>query len=207
MGSQADHKAEALGGSGSLADRELAYFGGGAKGTNPRNLAIPGVWTCPPATSTASVAPGNGVARLLGLFLPPCRLDRIGFEVSAAGTAGTAFARAVMWKAASDEFPGDVAIDTGRILADVAGAKNAVIDYRHPGGLLWLATITQGAPVTNASLRVVGGPGSQVLLSAQPTSVVVTAFVTDAAILDAPPNRPAGSFIGANAPLTSVRFA
>jgi hypothetical protein len=172
-------------------------------GASPTPLAPSGQWVTT-GTSTSTTTFANGVARIFPLGLPPCSIDRLGFEVTVVGGAG-ALTRVCAWFD-NNGVPGLLAADGGQIATDVgATVKNATVAITHPGGRLWVAAINQvGAPT--ATLRYISASNEQVVTAAQPTTE--TGLVWVSTIAAAPGDNPAGSYLaGSLPPRVSVRIA
>lgn len=72
-------------------------------------------------------------------------VDRIGINVTVAGTAGK-LARLMVYYATADALPGDLLLDAGTVAVDTTGAKEITIALTLPQGLLFTAVVSDGAP-------------------------------------------------------------
>jgi hypothetical protein len=154
-------------------------------------FAPSGNWVSVPSSGAGTQAvPLNG-ARIDWIDLPPCQIDRLGFEVTVLGAAGS-LTRVCAWFDSGFGGPGLLAADGGQIATDgTTGVKSAVVAIVHPGGRLWVCAINQGAAAP-ATLRCVSTSPHQVVASGQPTTDTVPAWT--ATIPGVPPNNPVGFF-------------
>jgi hypothetical protein len=126
-----------------------------------------------PSTETAHYRTGGGyVANPIGgswssntaangtlLFIPfvapaTTTIDRIGIEVTSAGTAAASVHRLGIW-ADSSNVPGTLLVDAGTVATDSTGFKEATISQSVTVGTqYWLGVVQQGAPATRATIRV-----------------------------------------------------
>lgn len=158
----------------------------------PKLYAPTGRWISPSLGGNGASVFANGNARVLSIELPPRTVTQLACEVTTAGSAATSFVRIVAW-ADNNGLPGAIVADSARILADTIGFKTAVVSINHPGGLLWVAAINQGAPAVDATLRFISSSGRQTIGDALNVGLN-HAYVIDASVLDAPTANPVGTF-------------
>jgi hypothetical protein len=92
--------------------------------------------------------------------------DRIGFEVTGAGTASTSLARLGIWSN-TDGAPGTLLLDAGTVLTDSTGVKEITISQALVANTVyWLGVAQQGAPATVATIRCVLGTSQAMIGSA-----------------------------------------
>lgn len=114
------------------------------------------------------------------LFFTPIMLavgrtaDRIGIDVTSAGTAATSVHRVGIWQD-SDGAPGTLLLDAGTTATDSTGLKEITISQALAANTLyWLGVAQQGAPATLATLRALSS-SSQAMIgtasSATPTGI------------------------------------
>jgi hypothetical protein len=86
--------------------------------------------------------------------------DRIGIEVTSAGTASVSVHRLGIW-ADSGGAPGTLLVDAGTVATDSTGLKEVTISQALAANTLyWLGVVQQGAPGTTATIRVCSTFGS-----------------------------------------------
>lgn len=80
--------------------------------------------------------------------------DRIGIEVTVGGTASVSVHRIGIW-ADSNGVPGALLVDAGTVATDTFGMKEVTISQALAANTVyWLGVAQQGAPATNATVRV-----------------------------------------------------
>jgi hypothetical protein len=123
----------------------------------PINRATSNVYCSFPVAqgSQNAFAYNNGSIVFVPMMLAVGRTaDRIGIEVTIAGTAATSVHRLGIW-ADSSGVPGTLLVDAGTVATDSTGLKEATISQALAANTLyWLGAVQQGAPGTNATLRV-----------------------------------------------------
>jgi hypothetical protein len=124
----------------------------------PINRATSNVYCSFPVSvgGTGTFAFTNGVVNFMPIMLAVGRTaDRIGIEVTGAGTAATSVHRLGIW-ADSSGVPGTLLVDAGTVATDATGLKEATISQALAANTLyWLGVVQQGAPAATATLRVV----------------------------------------------------
>lgn len=119
----------------------------------PTTFLRAGTYHVPPQTA-ATASFGNGNARAVPIWLPRAvTLDRIGLEVTTAGATGALY-RLGIFDDDGNGLPSTVRLDAGTVDAATTGAKELTISHLLGPGLFWLAGAQQGAPATNATVRV-----------------------------------------------------
>jgi hypothetical protein len=105
--------------------------------------------------------PANGTLIFTSFVAPATTtIDRIGIDVSSAGTAAVSVHRLGIW-ANSSNVPGTLLVDAGTVATDSTGFKEITISQSVTVGTrYWLGVVQQGAPATRATIRVglVTGP-------------------------------------------------
>jgi hypothetical protein len=129
----------------------------------PINRATSNVY-CSFPVSVGSQTPHtftNGLVLFVPMMLAVGRTaDRIGIEVTVAGTAATSVHRLGIW-ADSSGVPGTLLVDAGTVATDSTGLKEVTISQALAANTLyWLGVVQQGAPGTTATLRVCSTFGS-----------------------------------------------
>jgi hypothetical protein len=108
--------------------------------------------------------------------------DRIGIEVTTAGTAAVSVHRLGIW-ADSGGVPGTLLVDAGTVATDSTGLKEVTISQALAANTLyWLGVVQQGAPGTTATIRVCVTFGSH-MTDSNPSAVpsgVLASSVTGA---------------------------
>lgn len=80
--------------------------------------------------------------------------DRIGIEVTTAGTASVSVHRIGIW-ADNNGVPGTLLVDAGTVATDSTGLKEVTISQTLAANTVyWLGVVQQGAPATTATIRV-----------------------------------------------------
>ena len=129
----------------------------------PINRATSNVYCSFPvsAGSQTTVAHPNGSIMFVPMMLAVGRTaDRIGIEVTSAGTAAVSVHRLGIW-ADSGGVPGTLLVDAGTVATDSTGLKEVTISQALAANTLyWLGAVQQGAPGTNATIRVCSTFGS-----------------------------------------------
>jgi hypothetical protein len=106
--------------------------------------------------STSSKNNGDLWAALC--FLPPGLIDRLCIEVTTAGSAGAVIRLGAYAFSPTGSLPvGGLLVDGGTVDATTTGAKEITVSLNHPGGPIYLAAATQGAPTTLPVVRAQGG--------------------------------------------------
>ena len=97
----------------------------------------------------------NGSVLFVPMMLAVGRTaDRIGMEVTGAGTAATSVHRLGIW-ADSGGVPGTLLVDAGTVATDSTGLKEVTISQVLAANTLyWLGVVQQGAPAATATIRV-----------------------------------------------------
>jgi hypothetical protein len=119
------------------------YRTGGGYVANP----IGGSW------STNNEA--DGVLLFLSFIAPATTtIDRIGIDITGAGTAAVSVHRLGIW-ANSSNAPGTLLVDAGTVATDSTGFKEITISQSVTVGTrYWLGVVQQGAPATRGTYRV-----------------------------------------------------
>ncbi len=110
--------------------------------------------------STTTVVPTASELRLLPLYVPvPRSIDRVGCNVSTAGTAGHVARLGVYNADPTSGLPTTVLVDAGTVAVDTTGMKEVVVSATLHG-LHWLCLTAQSGTFTalaNASLAFIAG--------------------------------------------------
>lgn len=135
----------------------------------PINRADPGAYAnfpCGQGTNTTNTLQSNGTLWFTPMMLAVGRTaDRIGIEVTIAGTAATSVHRLGIWTD-SGGVPGTLVLDAGTVATDSTGLKEITISQALAANTLyWLGVAQQGAPATLATLRLVSTQGTAMTLS------------------------------------------
>ena len=123
----------------------------------PINRATSNVYCSFPVSSGSQTgsAFSNGQLPFTPFMLAVGRTaDRIGIEVTVAGTASVSVHRLGIW-ADSGGAPGTLLVDAGTVATDSTGLKEVTISQALAANTLyWLGVAQQGAPATTATIRV-----------------------------------------------------
>jgi hypothetical protein len=121
---------------------------------------------CGQGSTTTTTLQANGTLWFTPMMLAVGRTaDRIGIEVTVAGTAATSVHRIGIWTNA-DGVPGTLVLDAGTVATDSTGLKEITISQALAANTLyWLGVAQQGAPGTLATLRAVSIFGTTMTLS------------------------------------------
>jgi hypothetical protein len=121
---------------------------------------------CGQGTTTSVTLQTNGNLWFTPMMLAVGRTaDRIGIEVTGAGTAATSVHRIGIWTDANG-VPGTLVLDAGTVATDATGLKEITISQALAANTLyWLGVAQQGAPGTLATLRSVQTLGTTMTLS------------------------------------------
>jgi hypothetical protein len=99
--------------------------------------------------------PANGTLIFISFVAPATTtIDRIGIDVSSAGTAAVSVHRLGIW-ANSSNAPGTLLVDAGTVATDSTGFKEITISQSVTVGTrYWLGVVQQGAPASRATIRI-----------------------------------------------------
>lgn len=149
-------------GLGSAATAAASAFAPATMVVSPINRAASGVYCSFPVSmgGVSASAFTNGVVNFIPIMLAVGRTpDRIGIEVTVAGTASVSVHRLGIW-ADNGGVPGTLLVDAGTVATDSTGLKEVTISQALAAHTLyWLGVVQQGAPAATATLRVVTGFG------------------------------------------------
>jgi hypothetical protein len=101
-----------------------------------------------------SAALGNDNLRVSPIyFRNSVTIDRIGLEVTVAGSAG-ALVRLGIYESNESGYPAARILDAGTIDGTVVAAHEITISQSLPPGVYWLGAVIQGSPATQPTIRV-----------------------------------------------------
>jgi hypothetical protein len=161
-------------------DNGQSYWSDGANWHAMGSNDIPVVMTSgqyyipssPQTTSTTVMA--GGTLRACPIAIPhDLTLSRIGGEVTVAGDAGSTV-RLGIYADTGAGYPGALVLDAGTIAGDSVSVQEIVINQPLTAGLFWLATATQGAPVTSPAVRTLSS-NTGIVAPSSPTIPIVGA--------------------------------
>jgi hypothetical protein len=132
-----------------------------------------GYYILPPASSY-----GTTSYTLNRMFLYPffftraLKLDRIGIEITTAGSAGSVV-RLGLYLASPDRsgFPEKLLIDAATVDTTTTGVKDATIDVLVPAGVVWAAAVAQVAAPVGRMTNMMHASGLSVFTSAPDNNV------------------------------------
>lgn len=134
-------------------------------------------------------------------------IDRIGCEVTAAGSAGCTV-RLGIYADNGSGYPGALVIDAGTVSGAAVASAEITVNTQLKAGLYWFAAVVQGSPASSPTLRVTNGasftPGATSLAAALTAASGYGASGVSAAL---PATFPAGSNVVGLAPRVAVRVA
>lgn len=85
----------------------------------------------------------------------PVSIDRIGAEVSSAGTSGRKF-RIGVYADNGNRYPGALLLDAGQIAGDAVAVAELTANLTLPRGLYWVGGVVQSAGGTAPTMRTTG---------------------------------------------------
>lgn len=145
----------------------------GASGI-PRSIYKTG-WYYTAAANTQTHIPVEAEMRCSPFFVAEdITLDRIGLEVTSAGTAG-ALIRLGIYEDNGDGIPGALVIDAGTVDATTTGVKEIVISQALARGDFHLAAAVQGAAATRPTIRAHSGSDAM-FPAGHPTATQISAY-------------------------------
>lgn len=112
-----------------------------------------GEYVIPSFGGTGTTNWGNGVCKFSAVFVPGGSWDRIGSEVSVAGSSDAQYRFAIYTDNGFGK-PGTLVVDAGLASSTAAGASLATISVALSPGLYWLAAVSQNA-TTPATVRYI----------------------------------------------------
>jgi hypothetical protein len=131
--------------------RTLVTIPGGGGGSGVPTVTRSGFYMTMPGSVNTS-APGVGYMTAMPLYVPACTIDRIGAEVTVAGTAGSVV-RLGIYADSGSMTPGALILDAGTIDATTTGYKEITISQALSAGFVWFVACVQ---VAAATIRVTG---------------------------------------------------
>lgn len=87
-----------------------------------------------------------GLETIIGFDLAPQTIDRIGFRVTTAGSAGAVIRVGI--RADSGQMPGTPQTEQTVAVTTTGEKETTALAYAHPGGILWVSMTGQGWSVT-----------------------------------------------------------